>query len=138
VDGRARVRGKVVPFIRPDPTLGQHASRRVYSVCHLNRRLLNSRMAHKKRPNQPAVPGPVVQRVSCRMNADKAAAAPNKVLQGCLLLRIGEHVASGRKEDENFVLSKIGISEKRWVFGRNHCEIVRGGESLDRLDAKWY
>ncbi len=69
------------------------------------------------------------------MDADPTATCLDVMLQGGLLLGVGEDVAGGVQKDDDLVLREIHVVKQRGIFGSVHREIIGGSEHLDSLDA---
>src|SRR5262249_56366866 len=85
VHGAARVRPEVVPLVRARPSGRQVDGRGMVRVLDVDAGRLDRGMAREVRPEQPAVPRPVVLGVGRGMNSHEPATRPDVALEGSLL-----------------------------------------------------
>jgi hypothetical protein len=109
--------------------------RRVVLVRDLDRGLLDRRVALEVGPDEVAVEGPVVLRVSRGVDADVPAAIGDVVLEGRLLIVV-EHVARRAQEDHGVVLPKVVGTERRRVLRGVDREVVGRPELFDTGHAR--
>src|SRR5688572_17055690 len=84
--------------------------------------------------DKPAVPGPVVFGIGCRMNADESAAALNKLFE-CRLLPGVEDVTGCVEENHHPVLRQVLVVEDGGVFAGVNAEVVLLAQRPDGGDA---
>src|SRR5439155_18383797 len=91
---------------------------------------LDRRVISEIGADQPAIPRPSILGIAGRVNADKAAASADELLEGSLLVRV-ENVSGRAEEDDDPVSREFGCRKTAGVLGGVDAETVLGAQRLD-------
>src|SRR6266404_585147 len=133
VYGTARVGAKVVPFVGSHPNRREPLSGGVTEVLDMDGGALDLWVASEIGADEPAIPGPLVLGVACRVDADEAAAGADIAFESGFLVCV-EDGPGGTEEYDDLVSSELRIGETRGILRAIHGEGVFGAERLDGGD----
>jgi hypothetical protein len=121
-----RIAVEFVPLVDPGPSGGEVPARRMTAVGDADHRRLRDGMRDERRPDEIAVPRPVVLGVRGRMHPDEPTTSSHEPLKGALLGAV-EDVAGGQQEHHHVEPGQAGVGERGGVLGMGARDPSLGG-----------